>query len=102
MRGKWGFYCDRGLNVYSIYEKTGYNKIEGKGYYSYFSDERAQYNKAYVILPTGVIEELDKELLLELCKDNKELVDEILARNLNKKNANEMFGILIKYNLTKK
>ena len=53
-------------------------------------------------MPTGVIEELDKELLLELCKDNKELVDEILARNLNKKNANEMFGILIKYNLTKK
>ena len=56
---------------------------------------------AYVILPTGMIQMLTPELLLELCKDNQSIVKEIQGTKLKKNDTNKMFEILRQYNLTK-
>jgi len=86
------------INEYRYSQNRVYNKIEGKGYYSYF---RGFYKEAYVILPTGKVIQLTLQRLLELCKDNEDIVKEIQAAKLKKDDFNKMFEFLEKYNLTK-
>ena len=80
----------------------GYNKIEGKGYYSYFRKE-GFFGKeiACVIFPTGKVLELTPELLIELCKDNEDIIELIKKTTFKKRNASNTLEILRKYNLTK-
>jgi len=110
------------INSYPYSKLKGYNKIEGKGYYSYFIGEPARAEKeqrelgiikpnekqiavccqtGYVILPTGKVLNLKPELLLELCKDNEDIIDEIKAAKLRLEDVYKMFEILEKYNLSK-
>jgi len=110
------------INSYPYSKIKGYNKIEGKGYYSYFIGEPARTEKeqrelgiikpsekqiavccqtGYVILPTGKILNLRPELLLELCEDNEDIVSEIKAAKLRLEDVYKMFEILKKYNLSK-
>jgi len=79
-----------------------YNKIEGKGYYSYFRKE-GFFGKEIpcVILPTGKILELTPELLIELCKDNEDIIELIQKTTFKKRDASNTLEILRKYNLTK-
>ncbi|MCL1969635.1 MAG: hypothetical protein FWF65_08840 [Bacteroidetes bacterium] len=111
------------INSYPYSKIVGYNKIEGKGYYSYFIGEPARAEKeqrelgiigpndkqigvccktAYVILPTGKILHLNPTLLLELCKDNEDIVETIRKSNIKTEDVYKMFEILKDYNLTKK
>jgi len=111
------------INSYPFSRMKGYNPILEKGYYSYFIGEPAWNEKeqrelgiikptdkkiavcckvGYVILPDGTVQFLRPELLLELCKDNKELVYEIKAANLEIKDVERMFGYLSRYNSLKK
>lgn|ERR1035437_3091325 len=111
------------INSYPITRKKGYNLIIEKGYYSYFIGEPAFYEKeqrklgiikpeekqvpvccqvGYVILPDGVVKFLKPELLLELCKDDKEIASQIKWGDLKPEDVNRMFDFLKKYNLTKK
>jgi len=110
------------INSYPYSKIIGYNKIEGKGYYSYFIGEPARAEQeqrelgiigpndrqigvccktGYVILPTGKVLNLKPELLLELCADNESIINEVKALNLKIENVFEMFEILKKYNLSK-
>jgi len=111
------------INSYPIIKKKGYNVILERGYYCYFIGEPAWYEKeqrelgiikpdekqvpvccqvGYVILPDGVIKFLKPELLLDLCKDNEEIANEIKIANLKLGDVYKMFDFLKKYNLTKK
>ena len=111
------------INSYPYSKIVGYNKIEGKGYYSYFIGEPARAEKeqrelgiigqnekqigvccktAYVILPTGKILHLNPALLLELCKDNETILETISKSNIKTEDVYKMFEILKDYNLTKK
>ena len=90
------------VNSYLFSGRKGYNKIQGKGYYSFFRRENNWQNMiAHVILPTGKILELTPELLLELCKDNEDIVKQIQGAKLKKNDISKMFEILRLYNLTK-
>jgi hypothetical protein len=110
------------INSYPYSKTKGYNKIEGKGYYSYFIGEPARTEKeqrelgiikpnekqigvccntGYVILPTGKIMNLRPDLLLELCQDNEDIIIEIKKSALKIEDVYKMFEILKKYNLTK-
>jgi hypothetical protein len=110
------------VNSYPYSKIIGYNKIEGKGYYSYFIGEPARAEKeqrelgiigpndkqigvccktAYVILPMGKILHLNPVFLLELCKDNEEIVETISKSNIKTEDVYKMFEILKDYNLTK-
>jgi len=90
------------INSYLYLGTAGYNKIEGKGYYSYFREESwSGKQRAYVILPTGNIQEITPELLLELCKDNENIVKQIQGTQLKKNDIPKMLEILRQYNLTK-
>jgi len=86
------------VNSYSFTGIEGYNRIEGKGYYSYFIGFKGD---CYVILPTGKIQNLGQKLLLELCKDNENIIKEIQGTKIKDKDFNKMFEILRRYNLTK-
>jgi len=111
------------INSYPYSKIKGYNKIEGKGYYSYFIGEPARAEKeqrelgiikpnekqiavccqtGYVILPTGKVLNLRPELLLELCEDNGDIINEIKTARLRMEDVYKMFEILKKYNLSKK
>jgi len=110
------------INSYLYSKLKGYNKIEGKGYYSYFIGEPARTEKeqrelgiikpnekqiavccqtGYVILPTGKVLNLRPELLLELCEDNEDIINEIKTAKLRLEDVHKMFEILKKYNLSK-
>jgi hypothetical protein len=110
------------INSYPYSKIKGYNKIEGKGYYSYFIGEPARTEKeqrelgiikpnekqiavccqtGYVILPTGKVLNLKPELLLELCEDNEDIINEIKAAKLRLEDVYKMFEILRKYNLSR-
>jgi hypothetical protein len=110
------------INSYPYSKLKGYNKIEGKGYYSYFIGEPARIEKeqrelgiikpnekqiavccqtGYVILPTGKVLNLRPELLLELCEDNEDIINEIKAAKFRLEDVHKMFEILKKYNLSK-
>jgi len=110
------------INSYPYSKIDGYNKIEGKGYYSYFIGEPARTKTeqvelgiikidekridvccqtGYVILPTGKIMHLKPALLLELCQDDENIVNEIKESKLKIEDVLKMFEILRKYNLTK-
>ena len=120
----WGIRVDGVdyINSYPYSKIIGYNKIEGKGYYSYFIGEPARFEKeqrelgiiganesqiavccqtGYVILPTGKVLHLNPVLLLDLCKDNEDIVTEITKSNLRTEDVHKMFEILRAYNLTK-
>lgn len=121
----WGVKEDNSIyiNSYPYSKIKGYNLILGKGYYSYFIGEPARNeNKqrnlgiikptekqisvccqvAYVILPDGTVQFLRPKLLFELCKDNKDLIEEIKTANLKMQDFRRMFDLLDKYNVTKK
>jgi hypothetical protein len=120
----WGVQVDGVdyINSYPYSKIKGYNKIEGKGYYSYFIGEPARTEKeqreleiikpnekqisvccqtGYVILPSGKVLNLKPELLLELCEDNEDIINEIKALKLRIEDVYKMFEILRKYNLSK-
>ena len=120
----WGIRIDGidYINSYPYSKIIGYNKIGGKGYYSYFIGEPARTEKeqrelgiigqndrqigvccqtGYVILPTGKVLNLKPELLLELCSDNEDIVNEIKTINPKIEDVYKMFEILKKYNLSK-
>jgi len=99
----WGIRVN-GIDYINFYSYSGYpdfHKIEGKGYYSYFTP-KSWSKEAYVILPTKKIQVLTPELLLELCKDNEAITKEIQAAKLKKNDIPKMFEILRQYNLAKK
>jgi len=110
------------INSYPYSKIKGYNKIEGKGYYSYFIGEPARTEKeqrelgiikpnekqiavccqtGYIILPTGKVLNLRPELLLELCEDNEDIANEIKSAKLKLEDVYKMFEILKQYNLSK-
>lgn len=111
------------INAYPFSKVKGYNLIIEKGYYTYFIGEPARTENeqrelgiikptenqimvccqaGYVILPDGTIKLLRPELLLDLCKDNDDLIKEINVANFKLEDVYKMFVILKKYNLTKK
>ncbi|MDR2835701.1 MAG: hypothetical protein LBV69_05810 [Bacteroidales bacterium] len=110
------------INSYPYSKIVGYNQIIEKGYYTYFIGEPARAEKeqrelgiikatekqiavccqvGYVILLDGTIKLLRPELLLDLCKDNENLVTKIKEANLKFEDVLKMFDFLAKYNLTK-
>lgn len=110
------------INSYPYSKRTGFNLILEKGYYSYFIGEPAWEEKeqrelgiikphekripvcckvGYVILPDGIIKLLSPKLLVDLCRDNNEILKEIQKANLQLENVPEMFEFLRKYNNTK-
>ena len=120
----WGIRVDGVdyINSYPYSKLIGYNKIEGKGYYSYFIGEPARVENeqrelgiikpnekqiavccqtGYVILPTGKILHLNPMLLQDLCKDNENIVNKITESNIKTEDVYRMFEILKEYNLTK-
>ena len=111
------------INSYPFSKRIGYNVILEKGYYTYFIGEPAWTEieqrelgiieptekqiqvwgrVGYVILPYGAVKLLKPQLLLELCKDNIEIANEIRLANLQLENVYEMFDFLKRYNATKK
>ena len=110
------------INSYPFLKLKGFNKILGKGYYSYFISEPARLKKeqvnlgiiqphekakevwgetGYVILPDGTIKHLSPEVLKDLCKDNEAISKEVFYAKLKVENVFEMFAFLDKYNATK-
>jgi len=110
------------INSYPYSKLKGFNKILGKGFYSYFIGEPARSKDeqiklgiikptgqqigvccqtGYVVVPDGTVKHLRPELLLELCKDNETVDSEIKAANLKIEEVDKMFGFLNKYNSTK-
>jgi hypothetical protein len=100
----WGIRVDGidYINAYPYKKTRCYNEIEGKGYYSYFiGNDAFTFGIGYVILPTGYIQKLTSNLLLELCADNEDIIKEVKDAKLKNGDFNKMFKILEKYNLTK-
>lgn len=111
------------INSYPYSRLSGFNKIIGIGFYSYFIGEPARFKEeqiavgiikegepqkgvccktGYVILPDGSIKWLNPELLVTLVSDHPELIKDIESMNLTPDNVYEMFHILNEYNQTKK
>jgi hypothetical protein len=110
------------INSYPYSKIVGYNKILGNGYYHFFIGEPARLkNKqvelgiinegdsqrsvccktTYVILPTGKIQWLTPQLLLELIKDNESLKTELSNEKIMQEDADKLFDYLTRYNKSK-
>lgn len=110
------------MNSYPFSSLLGYNKIEGKGFYTYFIGQTALLKKdqinvgiikenekrmnvccgsGYVIFPDGKVKILKPELMEILLKDQDELLQEFKSKDLKQENVYEMFDFLNRYNQVK-
>jgi len=110
------------INSYPYSKIKGFNKILGKGFYSYFIGEPARTKieqlklgiikpnenqksvccqTGYVILNDGTVKHLSPEILIELVQDNDIILNEVRSSNLKIEDVDKMFKILGKYNLSK-